>query len=237
MGGRGSTSGELNRSDSTAQESAVTPDSFSSAGNDSHIDWGNGSRALLISRMTGTRLGAANTMATAISAYTSDEYGAITRAQRNGDEESRAGKMGASLRKFQDAAIGAGLSWNGGPTYRGMYLSDDAYDSFMSNLGSGSLGLLEGYSASWTSDPKVAAAYSGAGKSMLDGHSNAVVFVHDNPSHKAVSIMGISNAPLHQRKWEKEVLSHPDNHYRYKRHVIGRNTNGDTVTYVYVDSE
>lgn len=217
---------------------ALTPDRLPSTGNDAHADWSSSNRTKAISDDLGVRMGAANAMATALASYTNQGYGDITEAQRNGDTTSRAGKMGVRLQQLVDAAEGAGRGWDGGPTYRGMYLSDDAYSAFMDGLsGGGSLGILEGYTSSWTTDPSVAASYAGAGKSMLSGHSNPIVFVHERPEHKGVSVMGISNAPERQRKWEKEVLCSAKSSYTLKGYEIGRDMVGNKVTYVYVDSD
>ena len=143
-------------------------------------------------------------VAQAIDRYTGPWYKDV-RAYNQGSDLSRLDKddkaivvkTSNDLEKFIDAAP----KWSGGPTYRGMTISNEAFDKFVMSAANGNIVHMGGTS-SWSTDDYVAHLYS---DQRGDHH---VVFVCNGPQ-RGTSIRDIS-----AHRGEDEVLV--SRHARYK---------------------
>lgn len=122
----------------------------------------------------------------AIKSFTSGGYDAIRAAELNGDTKSEAGRNAIALEQF----IAESPKWNGGPTFRGIGLSDN---EFVAVTRVGSVNDLNHGTASWSTDRNMSMNYADRGM-YQHGAKHKVIFVHDGKSQRGTSIRGLSSA-------------------------------------------
>lgn len=131
-----------------------------------------------------------------------DAYYHMRLMQSGADLSSYQSVNVANLKKHEEALesfIQDSPKWSGGPTYRGIDLDDEAFESLKDAVSSGQWLNMRGTS-SWTTDPDIADHFI--------GEDHSVVFVCKGPN-RGTSIMDLSEKP-----YESEVLV--SKHARYQ---------------------